>query len=884
MGSPQYMSPEQGRAEKRLDFRSDIYSLGCVLFHMLTGRPPYEADTTAALIFKHVHEPPPDIRAVLPNCPTQLVSLLDWMMAKTPAARPESYEALIRKLYRARNSLTLGPPSPKATAATPGEVAITLVKRAPAVRQTMVLVAAGLAAVAALAAGLFWWSSSRVPQPAATALAATNPPAPSPSVTTTQLVAVIPATATTAVTSATAASPPEPTKADAAKLRHGLVAYYPMDDDARDHSGQNNHGSAQSVVFATDPQRGRVCHFNGSNAFISVPPKPSLEVTGPITFAAWINPEETDFQRYILFKAWRSAGYTLYISDGAFRFELSARPLLHGKLPVQQWTHVAGVYDGTNLTQYINGEQVNKSLAAPLKNSSTKLYIGCWSMGPTTPPARWFHGSMDEVRIYARALLGDEIKALYSLTQAGSLAVDTPPATTAAPSAEPKTETAVPPPLPQLQRELVAYYPMDGDARDHSGQGHHGMAQAVTFTHDAQRGQVGFFNGDNAYIRVTRSPALEFTGPFTLAAWINPHATDGWRTILIKKFNIAGYSLYLANALCRFEVAGKRGETGELSGRQWTHVAGIYDGTNLLQYINGVKANILPGGVMTNSATDLCIGCWSLPGQPRERLFKGYLDDVRLYARALSNEEIKALYSLTKAGSPSNDLPATITIPPAETAAPAAGTTDVKRGLVAYYPLAGDARDYSGHTNHGTARSLLFPTDPMRGKVCRFNGTDSYIRVPRSPSLEFAGSFTLTAWVCPDETDKVRAIIAKEFNFSGYQLCVHNGAVSFSLAHKGGITGKLPVRQWTQVAGVFDGTNVMQYVNGKLMNTIESNISRHSRTDLHLGCWIKPGQPPSRLFKGDMADIRIYARALSGEELMSLYALTKSGKPAPAAQ
>ena len=61
-GTPYYISPEQIRGEVDIDFRADIYSLGATLYHMVTGRPPFEADTPSAVMHKHLKEPlvPPD--------------------------------------------------------------------------------------------------------------------------------------------------------------------------------------------------------------------------------------------------------------------------------------------------------------------------------------------------------------------------------------------------------------------------------------------------------------------------------------------------------------------------------------------------------------------------------------------------------------------------------------------------------------------------------------------------------------------------------------------------------------------------------------------------------------------------------------------------------
>lgn len=87
IGTPAYMSPEQVSGDKQLDGRSDIYALGVIVFEMLTGRPPYEADTPAKLMFKHVHEPVPNILAVRPSLPPMCQDVIARAMAKAPDAR-----------------------------------------------------------------------------------------------------------------------------------------------------------------------------------------------------------------------------------------------------------------------------------------------------------------------------------------------------------------------------------------------------------------------------------------------------------------------------------------------------------------------------------------------------------------------------------------------------------------------------------------------------------------------------------------------------------------------------------------------------------------------------------------------------------------------------
>ena len=87
LGTPTYMSPEQAAAERHIDGRSDVYSLGCVLFELLTGDPPFTGRTARIIIARHMTEPPPNIATLRPEVPAPLQALLERMLAKAPAAR-----------------------------------------------------------------------------------------------------------------------------------------------------------------------------------------------------------------------------------------------------------------------------------------------------------------------------------------------------------------------------------------------------------------------------------------------------------------------------------------------------------------------------------------------------------------------------------------------------------------------------------------------------------------------------------------------------------------------------------------------------------------------------------------------------------------------------
>lgn len=100
LGTVAYMSPEQARSPLASDQRSDIYSLGCTLYFLLTGKPPYLGSTNVDVLFSHARDPIPNVREACKTADTQTASLVRSMLAKEPLDRPASMNEIAQKIER----------------------------------------------------------------------------------------------------------------------------------------------------------------------------------------------------------------------------------------------------------------------------------------------------------------------------------------------------------------------------------------------------------------------------------------------------------------------------------------------------------------------------------------------------------------------------------------------------------------------------------------------------------------------------------------------------------------------------------------------------------------------------------------------------------------
>jgi eukaryotic-like serine/threonine-protein kinase len=145
LGTPAYMSPEQATATRELDGRSDLYALGCVLYEMLAGQPPFVGNTAQQLLARHAIDPVPPLRTVRDTVPPGVEHSVMRSLAKSPADRFPTAADFAKALAAPREFSTTVSSAPPFRPA----------------RRTAVLAAAAL--VLALVAGSIWWRKPKVP-------------------------------------------------------------------------------------------------------------------------------------------------------------------------------------------------------------------------------------------------------------------------------------------------------------------------------------------------------------------------------------------------------------------------------------------------------------------------------------------------------------------------------------------------------------------------------------------------------------------------------------------------------------------------------------------------------------------------------------------------
>jgi hypothetical protein len=398
-----------------------------------------------------------------------------------------------------------------------------------------------------------------------------------------------------------------------------------------DVSGYNNNAP---LVLATTPQWyedgiGRGCYrFNGTTQRITTS-LTATQLTSLTTCSISFWRKSTALASWLPFTGQSNSEYIMATSGGTGAF-------YHGNTAGTKTIYVDGVISTTPSTNVTNWHHyvitdVNLSLW-------TSFNIGGY-------PGEWLlEGDYDDVRIYNTVLTQSDVTELYqtraNLDNVGNLF----------------TKCIM---LPEdVTKDLVAYYPLDGNANDYSGNGNNGTISGATSTSGIINGAYSF-DGTGDYILVSNS--LGSTETFnTVSAWVKRAASTSW-TGSVFGFGIDGNStqdIYFWGAEGFFGFNTWNGDCwgfsnstaeGQVMDGEWHHLVAIFDRSSITSskiFVDGIEKALsqVKGTTLTRTISykfGIGLNGWNTANQ----LFNGIIDDVHIYNRALTPSEIKLLYS-----------------------------------------------------------------------------------------------------------------------------------------------------------------------------------------------------------------------------------------------
>jgi hypothetical protein len=427
------MSPEQAQGEP-VDFRSDLFSLGSVLYAMCTGRPPFRAPSPLAVLKRVCEETPRPIREINPDLPPWLEELVVQLQAKAPADRfasaREVADVLARRLAELQHGAT---PSPPATPPARGTEVSPLARgeersdfrspaeplgeksaAAPPPRARRRWLTAALVLLPLLA-GLGLCEATGITNVRGTVMRLF---APDGRPVTNADDSLLPQTAP--VTNKDDSKLPQGVPAPA-----GLVSWWRGEGNAKDAWG-GNHGTVVGNVSYTSGQVGLAFKFNGTDQ-VELADAPDLGLTTAVTMEAWIKPTslylDGGFAALMAKGSGTTRSYCLFLSSNrALRLSYNttgetevALETEADMVPVGEFSHVAAVIDTADRVMqiYLNGRLVAaRATAGPLVANTLPLTIGL-------SDKHGFYGLIDEPAVYNRALSQAEIRSIVSAGSAG---------------------------------------------------------------------------------------------------------------------------------------------------------------------------------------------------------------------------------------------------------------------------------------------------------------------------------------------------------------------------------------------------------------------------------------------------------------------------------
>ncbi len=667
----------------------------------------------------------------------------------------------------------------------------------------------------------------------------------------------------------------------------GLVGYWSFNEGtstiAHDFSGNGNTGTL-TTSGSTLPQWvpgkfGTALSFDGSTDYVSVP---SISLGGDVTFSAWVKLNSNSVSNWVvpviakgLFGAdangdmnislqtpssatqTGTANWSFVVFNGASNTEIQD-PV---SASTGAWTLIVGVKQGTTISLYKNGVLVASSGSASgaFSNSSHATEIGAY---PGQESTTALNGSIDDVRVYNRALTATEVAGLY---KSGAAKINS--------SQSPGT----------LSNGLVGWWTMDGadtvwssatagTEADKSGNGNTGTLTSMTRSGSPTVGKIGQalkFDGTSQYISV---PALTTFSALTVSLWLRSSTTN---TVPIGQWGGSsnnGYGLYAdGNWYMGNGSSWSSLSAGWLGDNAWHLYTLTWDGATMVAYRDGARVGTpLAASGLTFSSPGNNLLTIGADNRGLNTYYAGSIDDVRVYNRALSASEVKQLYGLgagTHVNTSSQNLQN--------------GST-LSQGLMGLWTFDGPTisgttvKDLSGNGNNGNLYAAgTAPTIGKLGQALYFGA--GAMSVSSSTSINQNNKMTIGFWIkgTPSSIAYEQYLYDEGAN-SGWEIQQSNLTTGIYLRVDtsggsnqaiGGLTAL--DGHWHQVVYTLNQGAYAYYEDGSLMGSgsYAQGNGFSGYTDFQIN--------PSGNLLSSLDDVRIYNRALSASEVQHLYLMGK---------
>lgn len=409
------------------------------------------------------------------------------------------------------------------------------------------------------------------------------------------------------------------------KLSEGLVGYWKMDEaaantcsggvnDSCDSSGNVLDGAWNGNATSANGKFGNGIIYDGSSAYVTVADTAILEPADEYTASVWVNPTG-DYSDYnVLLSKGTSSGRSYYIDLRSTTGYVYANSLINNtqyavssdfSLDAGTWSFILLSYDGSTLRLYINGELVDSvSANGPVTYNSYGLGLGRWH----SSNGDYLSGSLDEVRIYNRALSEGEVRSLYNWA-----------------------------PGP------VGYWDFNENtgttANDRSGNGNTGTLTNSPTWSAGKFGSALNFNG--ASKRVTIATPVGASGETTLSLWYKRSESDAsstWRTLA---GDISANIHHLISRSTTRNLGIWDGSFKDFgysppNDGNWHHYLVVYtSGSSAKLYVDGVYINQIATTLDLTTNPIGSVGNWS-----SGTYFAGPIDDVKIYNYARTPAQI----------------------------------------------------------------------------------------------------------------------------------------------------------------------------------------------------------------------------------------------------